>query len=358
MAMGPRSGRTPHQVLGVDPGAGPDEIKRAYRRIVLKYHPDRNPGDAAAQQRFDEVNRAYRQLTAPAADSAPPSQPDFEEIFANFGDLFGDLFGFHRPKCGADIQIPLQLTQLQVWAGGAHRVAYVKKVRCRDCADTTSACASCNGTGRTGVQLGDHLIGTTCEACRGKGRQGSCSTCDGSGLVAENTFADIPVPTDVVDETLLKLDGAGEEALSPDQPNGHLYVMVTVESDPRIWKDGSDIHIRVPIAPELARRGGDVEVETISGNLTVSAPAGTRSGDTRRLQGFGVSHPGAARMPPPSAPSGPFRSADTSGRGDMIIHWVAQSPARRLLAVSRRIRDNPTTTVLAIGTALLLWLLW
>jgi molecular chaperone DnaJ len=333
----PKQKRDYYEVLGVSRNATEEEIKRAYRNLAMKHHPDRNPGDKEAEARFKEAAEAFEVLRDPEQRqrydryghagldrSAMHEFTNVSDIFEMFGDVFGlgDLFGFGRrrrrgPRAGADLETELRITLPEAAEGVTKVVSVRRRVQCGTClgdgckpGTRPTACSMCGGTGHRVAAQGPFRVQTTCPSCRGAGRIVStpCLECHGSGLVRVTKEISVDVPAGIDSGMRLVLRDQGE-AGEPGGANGDLYVLVEVEPHPLFEREGNDLHCRVPITFPLAALGGDIEVPTLKGPQSLTLKRGTQSGDTVRLRGKG--------MPDPRG---------SGGRGDLVIHVFIETP--------------------------------
>jgi molecular chaperone DnaJ len=306
-----------YEVLGVARDASVSEVKRAYRKAAMQYHPDRNPGDAAAEEQFKEAAEAFEVLNDPSKRELydrfgheGPSRAGFsgfsgsEEIFSHFGDLFGDLFenlGFGgrrtgAPRRGADMKVELRLGLGDVFEGGEHDLTVPRRERCEDCTGTgaqagTSAetCGQCGGSGQVIHRQGFFTLQTTCPACRGEGRivTHPCRSCSGTGIVEKETTLTINVPPGVDDGQTLRIQGRGHPG-ERGGPPGNLYVVLRVQPDPRFVRDGYDVHSKVEVSILQALLGCHVEVDTLEGTVPLEVEPRTQPGETVELRGKGI----------------------------------------------------------------------
>lgn len=306
-----------YQILGIDRNASEDEIKRAYRRLALKYHPDRNPGDKESEERFKEINEAYACLSDPqkranydrfgtAEGGADFGFGGFEDFASNFGDFFGDLFGDIfgdftgrkrvRPTKGQDLRYDLKITLEEAVFGTEKKITIPRWETCRVCNGTCcrpgtepAVCPTCHGTGSTRLQQGFFTISRTCGRCGGAGRiiTDPCKQCKGQGKVRTKRTISLKVPPGVDTGIRLKVAGEGE-AGSFGGPNGDLYVVINVAPHPFFKRKGNDLHCEVPISFVQAALGADIEVPTIDGKASIKIPSGTPSGRVFHLKGKGV----------------------------------------------------------------------
>jgi molecular chaperone DnaJ len=306
-----------YEVLGVARDAALGDIKRAYRKAAMQYHPDRNPGDASAEDKFKEAAEAFEVLNDPQKRDLydrfgheGPSRAGFsgfsgaDEIFSHFGDLFGDLFGnlgfggrrAAGPRRGSDMKVELRLGLGDVFEGGEHDLTVPRREVCDDCTGTGAApgsspkdCRQCNGTGQVIHRQGFFTLQTTCPACRGEGRliTDPCRTCSGTGVVERESTLTINVPAGVDDGQTLRIQGRGHPG-ERGGPAGNLYVVIRVQPDPRFVRDEYDIHSKVQISIFQAVLGTNVEAETLEGSTSIEIEPGTQPGETIPLKGKGM----------------------------------------------------------------------
>ena len=326
-----------YDILGVSRQASEAEIKRAYRRLALRYHPDRNPGDKEAEARFKEINEAYEVLRDPqkraaydrfghrafeagAGAEAAAGGFDFTSFADAFEDLFADFMGARRRSAatrGADLRYNLTITLEEAFAGKRVELRIPTSVLCDACRGTGSeggaepaACTMCRGTGRLRAQQGFFTIERTCPRCQGTGRtiRNPCRRCAGSGRVQRERTLAVNIPPGIEDGTRIRLAGEGEAGLRGGPP-GDLYIFVSIAPHRLFRREGMDIYCRVPIPMTTAALGGEVEVPTIEGQrLRLRIPEGTQTGHQIRLRGKGMTelHGGT--------------------RGDMFVELVVETP--------------------------------
>jgi len=310
-----------YEVLGVEKGASEDALKQAYRRLAMKHHPDRNPGDKAAEEKFKEVKHAYEVLTDPQKRAAydrfghagldpsmrggPGGGPGFDPNEA-FGDLFGDVFGEifggarrrggHQVFRGADLRYGLALDLEQAVHGATVEVEVPTLVACATCAGSGSAkgtapetCSACHGHGVIRAQQGFFSVQQTCPRCRGAGKlvKDPCRSCRGRGRVEAHKRLSVKVPAGVDEGDRIRLAGEGQAGENGGPP-GDLYVEIAVRPHPIFSRDGADLQCEAPVSFAKAALGGEVEVPTLEGRATIKVPAGTQSGRVFRLRGKGV----------------------------------------------------------------------
>ena len=305
-----------YEVLGVGRDASDSDIKKAYRRLAMEYHPDRNPGDKGAEEKFKEASGAYKVLSDPNQrsryDQFGPEGLNgnaagfrgVEDIFSAFGDLFSDFFGNprggRRQRRGADLQVHLELSFAEAVHGVSREIEIERQEPCETC-DGSGAkpgtkregCQVCGGKGQVLHAQGFFMIQTTCPNCRGEGSilKERCATCRGAGTVGKSSKLTVNVPAGVDDGQTLRLAGKGESAAGGGAA-GHLYVSLRVQPDKRFLRDGEDVLTEIPISYVTAALGGEVEVPTLEemckGTARVEVKAGTQPGDVIVRSGKGV----------------------------------------------------------------------
>lgn len=306
-----------YELLGLHRSAGEEEIKKAYRKLALKYHPDRNPGDRQAEERFKEVSEAYQVLTDPEKRSqydqfghaafrdGGPFQGgfDFSSGFEDiFGDIFGEFFGAgttrrrNRAQRGEDLRYHLDISFEEAVFGTEKKIKIPRQGTCDTCHGSGSkpgssprTCPTCRGKGQVSFQQGFFNVSRTCSQCRGQGSINTdpCSSCSGAGRVRKFHTLNVKIPPGVDTGSRLKLRGEGESGISGG-PAGDLYVVVQVEPHPLFIRDGLDIICEVPISFVQAALGAEIDVPTLEGKVKMKIPPGTQSGRVLRLKGKGI----------------------------------------------------------------------
>lgn len=325
-----------YEVLGIGRNASPDEVKSAYKRLAVKFHPDNNPGDPEAEERFKEVTEAYEVLSDPEKRriydqfghaglagagvgagaggfgggfrtvDLDEARRIFDEIFGGLGDLgfgsiFDDVFGTRTTRAtsraGNHLLYELEVT-LEEAARGAEKSISVRRLsQCPDCRGSGSArgdggisvCPQCGGTGQVAFRQGFFTVRQTCSRCGGLGEvvTSPCRRCGGEGRVREVRRLSVKVPPGVRDGTRLRLAGEGEAGLRGGPP-GDLLVVIHVKPHPRFRREGDDIYCEVDIGYTTAVLGGEVRVPTLEGDVTAKVPPGSQSGRMLRLRGKGM----------------------------------------------------------------------
>lgn len=328
-----------YELLGVARGASGDEIKKAYRKLALQYHPDRNPGDAEAEERFKEISNAFQVLSDPEKrelydryGAEGPSRAGFggfnnvQDIFSSFGDMFGDIFGFggfggrggRRQQRGSDLEIDLQLT-LEEAVDGCRKELEIERLGPCDVCDGSGAapgaqrriCPTCNGKGQVMHSQGFFMISSTCPTCQGEGHMISepCEPCHGRGVVPREDTLTVTIPAGVDDGQTLRLGGKGNLPGKSGLP-GNLFVNLHVESHPQLQRDGADFLLELPIGLATAALGAKVAIPVLKGEMELEIKPGTQPGEIKVLHGKG-----APRL-------------DGRGRGDQIIRFRVEVPTQ------------------------------
>lgn len=330
------SKRDYYEVLGVERTATPDELKKAYRKLALQFHPDRNSDDPAAEEKFKEASEAYAVLSDEgkrrqydqfghqAMGGAGGFQGDFGNVGDIFNDLFGDLFGAMggrrqgRGQRGADLRYTHTLDLEDVLTGEEAAIEIPRMLRCEKCSGSGAKpgtqperCGRCGGTGQAVFQQGLFRISRPCEACRGEGSvvRTPCESCRGRGRIEGKKSLKVRVPAGVEDGMRLRVAGEGEAGLSGGPP-GDLYVVMAVNEHPLFTREGADLGVEVPVLFTQAALGAEIDVPTLEGRVKLKIPEGTQSGKTFRLRGKGVPSVGAP------------------GRGDLHVRIFVEVPSR------------------------------
>ena len=311
-----------YEVLGVQKNANADEIKKAYRKAAIQYHPDKNPGDKQAEEKFKEAAEAYDVLSNPdkrarydqfghaGMSGAAGGGFSMEDIFSQFGDIFGGHFGGggfrssssggRRVNRGSDIRIKVRLTLAEIANGVTKKLKINKTVACDKCggtgakdADSYSTCSTCNGTGHvTRVEntfFGRMQTQSVCPTCGGTGKviTSPCDKCKGEGTVRGSEVVEIKIPAGVGEGMMLTVTGKGNAARHGGV-NGDLQVLIEEEPHPELMRDGNDLIHNLNITVTLALLGGTVEVPTVDGRAKIKIAPGTHAGKVLRLGGKGL----------------------------------------------------------------------
>jgi molecular chaperone DnaJ len=324
-----------YEILGVAKNSTDDEIKKAYRKLAMKFHPDRNPDDKSAEEKFKEAKEAYEMLSdaqkraaydrfghagvdpnAGGAGGFGPGGAGFSGGFAEaFGDIFGDIFGNQgaagarggRSNAfrGADLRYNMELSLEQAANGFSTEIRVPAWENCEPCGGTGAkpgtkpkTCPTCNGAGAVRMSQGFFSIQQTCPSCHGSGKviQSPCTTCNGEGRRKLNKVLEVAIPAGIDEGQRIRLSGKGEPGMNGGPP-GDLYVEIRIKQHDVFTRDGDDLHCEVPVSLAAAVLGGDLEVATLKERVSIAIPEGTQSGKTLRLRGKGIKgvrshHPG------------------------------------------------------------------
>ncbi len=328
-----------YAVLEVTRDISADELKKAYRKLAMKHHPDRNPGDKAAEAKFKEINEAYDVLKDDqkraaydrfghaAFENGGGGHPGAGFQEGGLGDIFDQMFGEFmggrrsqggRTRAGTDLRAQVEIELTEAFHGTKVDLRVATRVTCDACAGTGSqdkqaernTCSTCGGAGKVRAQQGFFLVERTCPTCGGSGRvvRNPCRVCTGAGTVPRDRTLAVTIPAGIEDGTRIRLSGEGE-AGAAGAPPGDLYVHVAIRPHEIFQRDGANVYCRVPLRITQAALGGDIEVPVIDGTRAkVKITAGTQNGDQFRMRGKGFSV---------------LRSA---ARGDMYIQVAVETP--------------------------------
>ncbi|MBV1695485.1 MAG: molecular chaperone DnaJ [Hyphomicrobiales bacterium] len=310
-----------YETLGVQRNATEQDLKSAFRRLAKEHHPDRNPGDKAAEQKFKELNEAYEVLKDPQKRAAYDQfghaafdggrqgpggfGPDFASSMSDiFDDLFGEFMGGRRGtrqrsdrERGGDVRYNMEVTLEEAFAGKSAQIRVPTSIGCDTCKGVgarpgtqPTMCSTCGGNGKVRASQGFFTIERTCPACHGRGEtiKDPCTTCSGSGRVTKERTLSVNIPAGVEDGTRIRLAGEGEAGLRGG-PAGDLYIFLSIKPHDLFHRDGADIFCRVPIPMTTAALGGQIDVPTVDGGKTrVKIPEGCESGKQFRLKSKGM----------------------------------------------------------------------
>ncbi|MFA5040420.1 MAG: molecular chaperone DnaJ [Bdellovibrionales bacterium] len=329
-----------YELLGVQRGASADELKKAYRKLAMQYHPDRNHGHPEAEHRFKEINEAYDVLRDDQRRAAYDrfGHAAFEQggmggggfdFGAGFSDIFDEMFGeilgggarrqqkSGGAQRGADLRYDMEVSLEEAFAGTTKKITIPNAVACDECKGSGAApgtqpteCGMCKGHGRVRMQQGFFTVEHTCPTCQGVGRviQNPCKKCGGQGRVHQQHTLAVEVPAGVEDGTRIRLSGEGSAGIRGGHA-GDLYVIISVEQHNVFQREGANLYCRVPIAMTTAALGGTIEVPTIDGDVAeVKIDAGTQSGHRSCIKRKGMSV---------------LRSAS---RGDLYVEFAVETP--------------------------------
>jgi molecular chaperone DnaJ len=348
------SKRDYYEVLGVTRDVDEPSLKKSYRKVAMENHPDRNPGDKAAEERFKEASEAYAVLSdaekrraydrfghqgvgmggAPGGFGAAPDFGDLGNFTDLFNDLFGDLFGGPRSgprrrggrgQRGADLRYNVEIELADALDGIEPSIQIPKMRPCGTCDGSGArpgtrpeSCGRCGGAGQVVLQQGFFRISRPCEACMGAGEivRERCSECRGAGRVEGMQSIRVKIPAGIDDGMRLRLSGEGEAGIAGG-PAGDLFVVITIKSHPLFEREGADVHCQVPISVVQATLGDEIEVPTLEGKVKLKVPEGTQTGKVLRLRGKGLP------------------TIRTANRGDQLIHIFVEIPTK----LSKRQRE-------------------
>src|SRR5271155_5351064 len=346
-----------YETLEVERTTDESGLKTAFRKLAMKWHPDKNPGDASSEVRFKEINEAYEVLKdgdkraaydrfGHAAFEQGGGGPGFGAGFASsFSDIFEDLFGMANQRSrggrerGADLRYNMEITLEEAFQGKTAQIEIPVSVTCESCSGIGAKagtkpkiCSTCGGAGRVRQAQGFFTLERTCPGCQGRGQmiEDPCPSCTGSGRVTRERTLSVNIPQGVEDCTRIRLAGEGEAGFRGGPPGGP-YIFLSLFAHQFFQRDGADLHCRVPVSMVMAAMGGEFEVPTIDGGKTkVKVPEGTHSGRRFRLQGKGM----------------PVLRARQNG--DMYVQVVVETPQkltkkqRELLAEFDRLSSTET----------------
>ncbi|HTI41672.1 MAG TPA: molecular chaperone DnaJ [Vicinamibacterales bacterium] len=348
-----------YEILGVARTATDQEIKSSYRKLALKYHPDRNPGDKVAEEKFKEAAEAYSVLAdtdkrhmydrfghaglggAATGGFDPTVFTGFEDILGGLGDIFGigEMFGGQRrrggPQRGADLRYDLEIAFDESAKGVETTIQIPRNETCETCHGSGAApgskpqtCPQCHGRGQLRYQQGFFTVARTCGQCRGTGSivSSPCDTCRGSGRVQQTRKLTVKIPSGIASGQRLRLSGEGESGAGGG-PAGDLYVVVHVQDHPFFHRDGNDLFCEIPVNYPTVALGRDITIPTLEGDETFKVPEGTQSGATFRLRGRGM----------PDVVSG-------RGRGDLLVTVKVVTP-KKLTKEQRKMLEQLDETL-------------
>ncbi|WP_315359089.1 molecular chaperone DnaJ [Neisseria bacilliformis] len=327
-----------YQTLGVSRSAGDDEIKKAYRKLAMKYHPDRNPGDKAAEEKFKDVQKAYDTLSdkekramydqiGHAAFEQGAGAGGFGGGFGgaqgfDFSDIFSQMFGGggggarQQDYQGADLQYTVEITLEEAARGTRRRITIPSHEECGVChgsgakpGTTASTCATCHGSGTVHIRQAIFQMQQTCPACHGSGKEirDPCVKCRGKGRVKTAKTVEVNIPAGIDDGQRIRLSGEGEPGRN-GAPSGDLYVVVHVKAHKIFERNGLDLHCELPVSFTVAALGGEVEVPTLEGKVKLTIPKETQTGRRMRVKGKGI------------------KSLRSSATGDLYCHVLVETP--------------------------------
>ena len=334
-----------YAVLGVNRDASDDDIKKAYRKLAMKHHPDRNPDDKTSEEKFKEAKEAYEILTEPKKRAAydqfghagvDPSQgfggrrrrgPEGFGGFADaFGDIFGEIFGQqgrggrggNGVYRGADLRYNLDLSLEEAARGAEVKIRIPSMDACETCHGSGAkpgtepkTCPTCHGRGEVRVSQGFFSIQQTCPQCHGRGKvvADPCATCHGAGRIKKHKTLSVKIPAGVDQDDRIRLTGEGEAGVNGG-PTGDLYVVVNLKPHPVFQREGADLHCEMPISFATAALGGEIEIPTLDGHAKIKIPPETQTGQVFRLRNKGI------------------RPVRGSVQGDLYCHVAIETPVK------------------------------
>jgi molecular chaperone DnaJ len=327
-----------YEVLGVNRDATADDIRKAYRKLAMKWHPDRNPENPKAEDHFKEAQQAYDVLSdaqkraaydqfghagvdPQAGMGAAGAAGGFTGFGDIFNDIFGDIFGGARGARsgvyrGADLRYNLEITLEQAAHGFETRIRIPTMAPCETChgsgakaGSQPQTCPTCRGAGQVRVSQGPFSIAQTCPRCHGAGKiiPNPCATCGGSGRIKQQKTLSVKIPAGVDEGDRVRLSGEGEPGVNGG-PAGDLYVQVHIKPHPVFQRDHDDLHCEMPISITTAALGGEIEIPTLDGSARIRVPAESQTGKTFRLRGKGI------------------KGVRSHEAGDLFCHVVVETP--------------------------------
>ncbi len=330
-----------YEVLGVNRDASEDDLKKAYRKLAMKWHPDRNPDNPKAEEHFKEAKEAYEVLTdaqkraaydqfghagvdpSAAGAGAGAGFGGFADAFGDiFGDIFGNAGGGGRQRStvfrGADLRYNLEISLEDAARGTETRIRIPAMEECETCHGTgakpgtqPTTCTTCGGHGQVRMQQGFFSIQQTCPRCHGTGKMvaSPCGSCSGSGRVKKHKTLSVKIPAGVDEGDRIRLSGEGEAGVNGG-PSGDLYVVIQIKQHGVFTRDHNDLHCEMPVSFTTAALGGEIEIPTLDGYAKIKIPAETQSGKIFRLRGKGI------------------KGVRSSAHGDLLCHVVVETPVK------------------------------
>ena len=344
-----------YEVLGVNRDASEDDIKKSYRKLAMKFHPDRNPDNPKSEGQFKEAKEAYEILTdsgkraaydqyghagVDSSAAAGAGAAGFGGFADAFGDIFGDIFGGGRGRSnvyrGADLRYNLEIGLEEAARGTETKIRIPTMEECATCHGSGAksgtqpiACPTCGGNGQVRMQQGFFSIQQTCPKCHGSGKivQSPCATCRGAGRLKQHKTLSVKIPSGVDEGDRIRLSGEGEAGVNGG-PSGDLYVVIHLKPHAVFQRDHNDLHCEMPISFSAAALGGEIEIPTLDGYAKIKIPPESQTGKTFRLRGKGI------------------KGVRSSSHGDLLCHVVVETPVnltarqRELLQEFESINDK------------------
>lgn len=345
-----------YEVLGVNKDASDEEIKKSYRKLAMKYHPDRNPDNAKAEEQFKEAKEAYEILSDSQKRAAydqyghagvDPSMGAGAGFAGGgfsdaFGDIFGDIFGGGRGQQrsnvyrGADLRYNMEVSLEQAAKGTETKIRIPVMATCESCngsgaksGKSASTCGTCGGHGQVRMQQGFFSVQQTCPKCHGTGKtiakEDECTSCHGDGRVKQHKTLSVKIPAGVDEGDRIRLSGEGEAGVNGG-PTGDLYVVIHLKHHDIFEREGGHLHCEMPISFSAAALGGEIEVPTLEGSAKMKVPAETQTGAVFRLRGKGIK---------------PLRSNE---HGDLMVHVVVETPVKLTEKQKELLREFESST--------------
>ncbi len=343
-----------YDVLGVNRDANDEAIKKAYRKLAMKHHPDRNPEDKGSEEKFKEAKEAYEVLSdsqkrgaydryghagVDHSAAAAGAGAGFTSFSDAFGDIFGDIFGNARGGRssvyrGADLRYNLEITLEQAAHGTDTKIRIPTYENCDTChgngakpGTQPKTCPTCNGHGQVRLQQGFFSIQQTCPKCHGTGKviADPCPTCHGAGRVKKQKTLSVKIPAGVDEGDRIRLAGEGEPGVNGGPP-GDLYVQMQVKPHAVFQRDHDDLHCEMPISFATAALGGEIEIPTLDGSAKIKVPAESQSGKVFRLRGKGI------------------KGVRSHAHGDLLCHVVIETPVNLTERQKELLREFETVT--------------
>ena len=346
-----------YEVLGVNKDASEEDIKKSYRKLAMKYHPDRNPDNPKAEDQFKEAKEAYEVLSDDQKRGAYDAygHAGVEQGgggaggFGNagfgdaFGDIFGDIFGGGRAGGqrnnvyrGADLRYNMEITLEDAAKGSETKIRIPTMAKCDPCngsgakaGKSASTCNTCGGHGQVRMQQGFFSVQQTCPKCHGAGKsikkEDECASCNGVGRTKQQKTLSVKIPAGVDEGDRIRLTGEGEAGVNGG-PTGDLYVVVHLKAHAIFEREGGNLHCEMPIGFSTAALGGEIEVPTLEGSAKMKIPAETQTGGVFRLRGKGIK---------------PLRQSEN---GDLLVHVVVETPVKLTERQKELLREFETST--------------